>query len=185
MSRPEISTRPMAKRSWSYCGSCIGAVRRSAWSLTMSATYSRLSAASISSTDEWPTSRVSPTFPRHLLSHTVWLDEPTPPISETPFVFDSIRFFPRRLGTPLSPRRLAPRLSTVALLLVSAAVANAQTPAAAPSGPVYDLSAEQWRADLSFMSQEMQRRHKNLYHTVSAEKFRAAVADLDGRIPTL
>jgi len=106
----------------------------------------------------------------------VWLDEPTPPISETPFVFDSIRFFPRRLAT---------RLSTVALLLVSAAVANAQTPAAAPSGPVYDLSAEQWRADLSFMSQEMQRRHKNLYHTVSAEKFRAAVADLDGRIPTL
>ena len=35
------------------------------------------------------------------------------------------------------------------------------------------------------MSEEMQRRHKNLYHTVTPEKFAAAVADLDARIPRL
>ena len=35
------------------------------------------------------------------------------------------------------------------------------------------------------MSEEMQRRHKNLYHTVSVERFAAAVADLDARIPNL
>ena len=35
------------------------------------------------------------------------------------------------------------------------------------------------------MSEEMQRRHKNLYHTTGPERFAAAVADLDARIPTL
>jgi hypothetical protein len=57
--------------------------------------------------------------------------------------------------------------------------------AAAQTGPVYNLTADQWRADLKFMADEMQRRHKNLYHTVSAEQFAAAVSDLNARIPTL
>ncbi len=35
------------------------------------------------------------------------------------------------------------------------------------------------------MSSEMQRRHKNLYHAITPERFAAAVADLDARIPTL
>src|SRR5438045_9371470 len=35
------------------------------------------------------------------------------------------------------------------------------------------------------MSEEMQLRHKNLYHTISREKFAAAVRDLDAQIPTL
>jgi hypothetical protein len=64
---------------------------------------------------------------------------------------------------------------------------EAQKPAApaAPAGPVYELTAEQWREDLRFMAAEMERRHANLYHAVSRETFKNAVADLDARIPTL
>ena len=35
------------------------------------------------------------------------------------------------------------------------------------------------------MSADMQKRHANLFHSVSREKFLAAVADLDARIPKL
>ena len=70
-------------------------------------------------------------------------------------------------------------------LSLGAATAHAQPTTKPPAGPVYDLTADQWRADLKFMSEEMQRRHKNLYHTTTPEKFAAAVADLDARIPTL
>lgn len=48
-----------------------------------------------------------------------------------------------------------------------------------------DLTAEQWRQDLHFMAAEMKARHANLYHSVSATDFDAAVADLDRRIPQL
>jgi len=85
------------------------------------------------------------------------------------------------------------RTQLVAILIVGATpalraptLANAQSvPATTASGPVYNLTAEQWREDLRFMSTEMQRRHKNLYHTITPEKFAAAVADLDARIPAL
>ena len=53
------------------------------------------------------------------------------------------------------------------------------------SSPPANLTAEQWREDLRFMVAEMRSRHANLYHEVSREKFDAAVADLDGRIPQL
>jgi len=59
----------------------------------------------------------------------------------------------------------------------SAAIAPAPAPAV--------LTAEQWRADLAFMAAEMERRHANLYHEISRERFAAAVADLDSRIPRL
>lgn len=68
-----------------------------------------------------------------------------------------------------------------AALPVSAAVA-AQSAAAAQPRP---LSAAQWREDLRFLASEMERRHKNLFHSVSRERFAAAVADLDARIPKL
>lgn len=71
------------------------------------------------------------------------------------------------------------------LLLVPHAPSKA-TPAAAPDErPVYSLTSEQWREDLDFMVGELQRRHKNLYHSVSKEQFDAAVADLRERIPSL
>jgi hypothetical protein len=52
-------------------------------------------------------------------------------------------------------------------------------------GPVYNLTAEQWRQDLGFMADELRRRHKNLYHSVSKPEFDAAVSDLEARIPVL
>jgi hypothetical protein len=73
-------------------------------------------------------------------------------------------------------------------VLTLAPPASAQSPAgplANQAAPAPTLTAEQWRADLRVMAQEMERRHKNLYHTVSRERFAAAVADLDARIPTL
>ena len=45
--------------------------------------------------------------------------------------------------------------------------------------------ARAWREDLRFMAREMERTHKNLYHTISREQFASAVAALDERIPTL
>jgi len=74
----------------------------------------------------------------------------------------------------------------ICICIIAPALASAQAPLpATSSGPVYSLSAEQWRADLKFMADEMRQRHKDLYHTVSAEKFAAAVSDLNARIPTL
>ncbi len=72
-----------------------------------------------------------------------------------------------------------------ALSFVAEIVTAQPTSTNPPSGPVYNLTAEQWRADLKFMSEEMQLRHRNLYHTVSPQKFAAAVGDLDAQIPTL
>jgi hypothetical protein len=62
---------------------------------------------------------------------------------------------------------------------------SAQAPPAPPVPEVLSLTAEQWREDLRFMAAEMEGRHANLFHTMSKEKFRAAVADLDARIPKL
>ena len=69
------------------------------------------------------------------------------------------------------------RAAAAACLLVAAALPVPAQPAA--------LSAAQWREDMRFMAAEMERRHKNLYHSVTREQFAAAVADLDVRIPGL
>ena len=45
--------------------------------------------------------------------------------------------------------------------------------------------ARVWREDLHFMAREMERTHKDLYHTVSREQFASAVAALHERIPSL
>ena len=45
--------------------------------------------------------------------------------------------------------------------------------------------ARAWSEDLRFMASEMERTHKNLYHTISREQFASAVAALDERIPML
>jgi tetratricopeptide (TPR) repeat protein len=70
-------------------------------------------------------------------------------------------------------------LAAALLALGQPAFAQTQSP------PVAEVTAEQWREDLRFMAAEMERRHANLYHTVSRERFAAAVADLDARIPGL
>lgn len=63
--------------------------------------------------------------------------------------------------------------------------AQPAAPPAAAAAPLPALTAEQWREDLRFMAAEMERRHANLFHKVSRERFAAAVADLDRRIPAL
>ncbi|HKH84247.1 MAG TPA: tetratricopeptide repeat protein [Gemmatimonadales bacterium] len=42
-----------------------------------------------------------------------------------------------------------------------------------------------WREDLAFMAREMERHHRNLYHTVSKSRFDEVVAALHQRIPSL
>jgi hypothetical protein len=42
-----------------------------------------------------------------------------------------------------------------------------------------------WQDDLRFMAKEMQRTHKNLYHSISAEAFAAVVQTLNAKIPSL
>lgn len=51
--------------------------------------------------------------------------------------------------------------------------------------PRYTLTPEQWREDLRMMMAELPRRHRNLYHTTSAETFDSAAKALHARIPTL
>jgi hypothetical protein len=82
-------------------------------------------------------------------------------------------------------RRIFAGLSVLMLCQpASASQALAQTVEAQAERP-RELTAEQWRADLRFMVEELQRRHPDLYHAVSREAFDAAVTDLDRRIPTL
>ena len=45
--------------------------------------------------------------------------------------------------------------------------------------------ARAWRDDLRFMAAEMERTHRNLYHTTSREQFADMVQALDTRIPSL
>ena len=60
------------------------------------------------------------------------------------------------------------------------ATSAAQQPPQAPF-----LSAEQWREDLQYFSRELEKRHKNLFHTVSREDFARAVRRLDSAVPSL
>jgi hypothetical protein len=45
--------------------------------------------------------------------------------------------------------------------------------------------ARQWREDLHFAAGEMEKMHKNLFHSVSREQFASIVSALDAKIPTL
>jgi tetratricopeptide (TPR) repeat protein len=45
--------------------------------------------------------------------------------------------------------------------------------------------AEKWREDLRVMADEMPKRHRNLFHTMTREQFESAVKSLDTRIPQL
>src|SRR5579864_6844673 len=52
------------------------------------------------------------------------------------------------------------------------------------SAPV-SADGEKWRADLHYLSIEIQKRHKNLYHSVTPEQFESEVNSLKDRIPSL
>jgi len=53
------------------------------------------------------------------------------------------------------------------------------------ASPISAEDVPKWREDLRFMAEEMPRRHRNLFHTMTRERFEAAVAGLDARIPLL
>jgi hypothetical protein len=61
----------------------------------------------------------------------------------------------------------------LALLLVS------------PASAMGSDEVRAWQDDLRLMAKEMERTHKNLYHTTSREKFAAMVAALNAKIPSL
>ena len=72
-------------------------------------------------------------------------------------------------------------VAALALILASAvSLIQGQTLA-----PVSADDAQKWRADLHYLSEEMPRQHKNLFHTMTREEFDAAVNRLDERIPSL
>ena len=45
--------------------------------------------------------------------------------------------------------------------------------------------AEKWREDLRYLAEEMPKRHRNLFHSMTREQFEGAVKNLHERIPTL
>lgn len=47
------------------------------------------------------------------------------------------------------------------------------------------LTAEQWREDLRYFAANMQKTHRNLFHSMTREQFESAVKRLDERIPTM
>jgi tetratricopeptide (TPR) repeat protein len=47
------------------------------------------------------------------------------------------------------------------------------------------LTPEQWREDLRYFAANMQKTHRNLFHTMTREQFEAAVKRLHERIPTM
>ncbi|MGB6386957.1 MAG: tetratricopeptide repeat protein [Terriglobales bacterium] len=51
--------------------------------------------------------------------------------------------------------------------------------------PVSSDDAQRWCDDLHYLSVEMPKRHKNLFHSMTREQFEAAVSRLDERIPVL
>lgn len=74
-------------------------------------------------------------------------------------------------------------LACLLAFIFGPAPAAAQTRAGAPT--LDSAAVVAWREDLRYMAAEMEKRHKNLYHTVSRERFDSAVAALDHRIPSL
>jgi hypothetical protein len=75
-------------------------------------------------------------------------------------------------------------LKAAVLLLVMFGGAAAQGEGRG-GGVVSGAEAARWREDLRYMAEEMPKRHKNLFHTMTREQFDAAVRALDERIPRL
>ena len=56
---------------------------------------------------------------------------------------------------------------------------------AATGFPQSRLTSEQWREDLRYFSANMQKMHRNLFHSMTREQFESAVKRLDERIPSM
>ncbi|MBV8197256.1 MAG: hypothetical protein JO263_03915, partial [Candidatus Eremiobacteraeota bacterium] len=75
------------------------------------------------------------------------------------------------------------RFGPLATLVVGTLALSVRILAAQSAGSLPAITADQWRADLHYLAEQMPLRHKNLYHTMTPEAFRAAVARLDADIP--
>ncbi|MBA3692749.1 MAG: beta-lactamase family protein, partial [Acidobacteria bacterium] len=66
-------------------------------------------------------------------------------------------------------------------------IGNSSPPMAQTQKPINNptISKEQWREDLRYFARELAKRHKNLYHSISKEKFDEMVLKLDRDIPSL
>src|SRR5262249_45911256 len=86
---------------------------------------------------------------------------------------------------PPAARRCAIRFPVTFLVCLLALALAPQTRLhAAPSGDE-DARAEQWRADLRFLATELPSRHKNAFFRITRGAFERAVAELDGKLPSL
>lgn len=82
---------------------------------------------------------------------------------------------------PNPPGRALPLLAALACALAGATLpAHAQQ-----TDPVSPQWAARWQADLDFAAQQLPELHANLYHTVSQERFAAALDSLHREVPTL
>ena len=69
----------------------------------------------------------------------------------------------------------------LALFVTPLYAQNAKSVAAGISA----AEAEKWREDLRYMAEEMPKRHRNLFHSMTREQFETAVKSLNERIPSL
>jgi tetratricopeptide (TPR) repeat protein len=77
-------------------------------------------------------------------------------------------------------QRLARLIVITLCILTPAASSFAQ-----PQSKLSPEEAAKWRADAKFLAEQLPRTHKNAFHSISQEKFSAAVADLDRHIPSM
>ncbi len=75
-------------------------------------------------------------------------------------------------------------LFAIVIVTFGFVVIQAQSPAVSVPR-LTAAEAEDWRADLKFLSAELPRRHKNLFFAMSRTDFDKAVKDLDAKIPEL
>src|SRR5205807_8415236 len=77
-------------------------------------------------------------------------------------------------------------LSACACLLIIFSQKSSYAPSNVQTLPRLSATAvEKWRSYLRYMAEEMPKRHKNLFHTMTREQFNTAVKELDERIPKL
>ena len=77
----------------------------------------------------------------------------------------------------MSTKKATRALALLATLLAAPTVGQSQSPK--------ELTAASWREDLSYLMQQIEKRHAKMYHTHSRAFFDSAKASLDARIPSL
>src|SRR6266496_4052720 len=71
------------------------------------------------------------------------------------------------------------------VLLLNQSRPPADGDGALTGAPTRETETRRWREDLLYMAGEMPRLHRNLFHTMTRERFESAVRRLDERIPSL